>query len=419
MYNVLVVEDNALILNKIKRDISKYEIIKPIFTTTYNEATNLLRKHSDTLQVALLDFNLKDAPEGQVVDLVSLHHIPSIIFTKSLNEKVQKLILKSSVIDFILKDNPNSIKQALDALARTLKNHHTTVLVVDDSKTIRLTLSEQLKQINLNVLEAKDGQEALEIINKNDPHISLVFTDYEMPNMNGLDLTFKLREQYNKDALAIIAISASDNDEIVQKFLKAGANDYVNKPFSNNEIVIRTNSNLELIDLFDTIRNLSNKDFLTGSYNRRYFFESGQAIFDKALRDQRDLVVAMIDIDNFKNINDTYGHDVGDIAIKEIKTLLDKHLRSSDLVARFGGEEYCILLERITLEDAQALFEKIRAAFEANTIDAHGTTIAYTISIGVYYGLCEDLEHMIKRSDEALYTSKENGRNQVTLLQKP
>ena len=415
MYNILLVEDNNIILERLKTEIQKYSLLKPLFAQSYKEAMRVVREYKDDLKIALLDFNLPDAPDGQVVELVNAHKIPSIIFTASLGEKIQRVILKSAVIDYILKDNPNSIKFALDSAVRTLKNYDRTVLIVDDSQSIRLTLSEQLKNIKLNILQAADGKEALEMINSGKHEISLIFTDYEMPNMNGLELTFKLREKYNKDSLGIIAISANDDEEVVQKFLKAGANDYVNKPFSKNEIITRTYANLELIDLFSKIKDLSNKDFLTGSYNRRFFFDSGEAIFSKVKRDQRSIAVAMIDIDKFKNINDTYGHDVGDIALKEIKTILDKQLRSSDLVARFGGEEYCILLENISLDDIHTLFEKVRAAFENNIIDANGIQIRYTVSIGVQYGLESSLEEMIKCSDDALYYSKEHGRNRVTV----
>jgi len=144
-------------------------------------------------------------------------------------------------------------------------------------------------------------------------------------------------------------------------------------------------------------------------------FESGTAIFLKARRKESPIAVAMLDIDKFKNINDTYGHDVGDIAIKEIKKILDKNLRTSDLMARFGGEEFCILLEEISLEDTQKVFEKIRKSFEENINDAERTEIAYTVSIGIEYAMADSLEEMVRLSDEALYFAKENGRNQVKI----
>ena len=236
-----------------------------------------------------------------------------------------------------------------------------------------------------------------------------------MPNMNGHELTFKIREKFKKDQLAIIAISSLDKQETITKFLRFGANDFIHKPFSDNEIVTRINANLELLELFSQIKDLANKDFLTGLYNRRYFFDAGKPMFSKARRKKKEIAVAMLDIDHFKHVNDTYGHDIGDIAIKEVKNILEGVLRSSDLIARFGGEEFCILLEDITQEDTLLVFEKIRKIFEENEIVTPKVTIKYTVSIGISFGLGKNLDAMIKHSDDGLYISKETGRNKLTL----
>lgn len=155
---------------------------------------------------------------------------------------------------------------------------------MDDSTLYRETIKKSLMKINLNVIEASDGLEAIELLEKNSDNISLVVTDYEMPNMDGLELTFKIREKYKKDQLGIITISSVDAQDIISKFLKFGANDFIHKPFSHNEIITRVNSNLELLDLFGRIKDMANKDFLTGAYNRRYFFDSGDSIYSKAKR---------------------------------------------------------------------------------------------------------------------------------------
>ncbi len=414
MKKILIVEDNLILLNLLKNELQNFTDIEPYFATSYKEAMKILRENQGNFHVALLDLNLPDAPNGEVVQLASLHNIPALIFTASLNEKVKDTILKKDIIDFVLKESTISVKQAINSLMRTLKNYDTTILVVDDSRVYRKAISDSLKKIHLNVIEAKDGAEALDILSTHNT-ISLIITDYEMPKVNGLELTLKVREKFQKDEIGIIAISAVNEEDITTKFLKFGANDFIHKPFSHNEIAVRVNSNLELLDLFKKIKDLANKDFLTGAYNRRYFFDAGTSIYEKAKRKEEPLVVAMIDIDKFKNINDTYGHDVGDVAIKEIKKILDANLRASDLMARFGGEEFCILLENITLEDTQILFEKIRKCFANNTISINDLTITYTISTGIYYGLATSLEEMIRLSDEALYDSKENGRNRVTI----
>jgi len=415
MYKVLVVDDSQTVLGLLKKELQQHDTIEPLFVQSYKEAIQVIREYQGNIQAAILDYNLPDAPSGEVILLANSHNIPSVILTGTLDEKVQDLIIKSNVVDFILKEDASSIHSAINSIIRVLKNYETTVLIADDSALYRQSLVSSLKKMHLNIIEAKDGQEALDIINSEKHDISLVITDNQMPRLDGVQLTFTLRKNYNKDELGIIAISASEDEEIVSKFLKFGANDFINKPFTHNEVVTTVNSNLELLDLFDQMKNLANKDFLTGAYNRRYFFDSGTAIFLKEKRKKGSVAVAMLDIDKFKNINDTYGHDVGDVAIKEIKRILDDHLRKSDLMARFGGEEFCILLEGISFEDTQKLFEKIRQGFENNHIDIGEKSISYTVSIGIVYGVSESLEEMIRLSDEALYFAKENGRNQVKI----
>jgi len=159
---------------------------------------------------------------------------------------------------------------------------------------------------------------------------------------------------------------------------------------------------------------LSNTDPMTDAYNRRYFYNVGESIFLKNKRKNTPIIVAMLDIDNFKNINDEYGHNAGDIGIKEVSKILSKYLRESDLFARFGGEEFCILLEDISLEDAKKLFERVRESFEKNTFKYNDIEINYTVSIGVAFGMADSLEDMVRLSDNALYYSKNNGKNRCT-----
>lgn len=415
MKRVLVVDDSKTILKKIEVELSQYDNIEAIFADSYKDAMKKIREFHGNFHAAILDINLPDAKVGEVVGLANSYNIPSVILTGMLNADIKNAIQKKDILANISKSSAKSIKLAVKFIQRALSNYDTTVLIVDDSKLYRKILSDLLKEIKINVLEAEDGFEALQILENTKEKISLVLTDFEMPNLNGLDLTIKIRENHDKNELGIIALSTVDDTNIISDFLRFGANDFINKPFNKNEVAIRINSNLELLDLFTQITDMANKDFLTGAYNRRYFYDSGDAIFLKAKRKESPVAVVMIDIDNFKNINDKYGHDIGDVAIKEIKKILDRNLRASDLMARFGGEEFCILLEDISQENVAMLFEKIRNDFEKNIIKTKNHEIKYTVSFGIAYGLLDSLEAMVNLSDDALYDSKENGRNQVTI----
>ena len=183
-------------------------------------------------------------------------------------------------------------------------------------------------------------------------------------------------------------------------------------------------SSLYLIFLYQKSKDINYKlklqaiqDYMTGAYNRRYFFEVARAIFSKALRKHTKLAVIMMDIDDFKTVNDTYGHDAGDLAIIEVKKILEKNLRKYDLFARFGGEEFCAVLDDISKEDVVRLFEKIRKDFESNIITYNNMKIKYTVSFGIAYGMADSLEKLIKVADEALYESKKNGKNRVTIYE--
>lgn len=413
MKKILIVDDTKTVLLKLKIEVEKFNFIEADYAETYSDAKKLL--DGDVVyHSAILDLNLPDAANGEIVDLAIEHNIPSVILSATNDKDLKNKIFNKGIIDFIHKNDPSSIEFAMESTLRALKNYDTTILVVDDSPLSVSTIKMMLEKLKITILTASDGQEALNVIRKH-PEIKLVITDCEMPNIDGLTLTFKLREIFKKDQLSIIGISSNDDQETISKFLRFGANDFVNKPFSADELINRIIANLELLDLFSKIRDMANTDFLTGLYNRRYFFESGKQIFQKNKRKNSNVAIAMLDIDHFKKINDEYGHDVGDIAIKEVRNVLEKCLRGSDLIARFGGEEFCVFLEEISQDHALELFEKIRKEFMRNSIKISSGEINYTVSIGVCYGMSQKIDEMLSCADQALYQSKENGRNKVTL----
>ena len=417
MKTILLVDDSKTVIAKLEHGIKKdLKDINIITAYSYKEAVKHILSN-DTIHLAILDLNLPDAAQGDIVDFALGKNIPSIVLTGLMNDSIKKFVLEKDILDYFNKQDIVNIQQLTSTIDRTLKNYDSNILIVEDSATQMGVASAILESMHINFKKAKNGEEALDILENSDIKFDLVLTDYNMPKMDGMELTIKIREQYKKDQLGIIVFSATDQPETATKFIKLGANDFINKPYNKMEFITRVNTTLEVIDLFEQTRDLANKDFLTGSYNRRFFFESGEAIFDKARRSDSSLVVAMFDIDKFKSINDTYGHDVGDEAIKEIAKLLNENLRTSDLVARFGGEEFCVLLENIAFDDAKELFEKIRYAFEMNVLKVGEIELSFTVSIGVCYGIENTLDAMIKQADEGLYICKENGRNQVHIYE--
>ncbi len=411
MKNILIVDDSKFILAYVEDALVDLQDTSITKLLSYKETETVLENRS--FHVAILDLNLPDAQNGEIVDLVHRYNIPIIVLTATMNEDTRKIILQKDIIEYVLKKNPKNISYVASIVKRVLANYDEHILVVDDSQTTRLILRIQLEKLHLNVVEAASAQEAIEIIESASVHISMVITDYEMPGMNGVDLTIELRERYNKNQLSIIALSGSESTDIATDFLKHGANDFIKKPFTAEELATRVNINLDVIDLFHELQESANKDFLTGLFNRRYFFEQAELLYNTIQREHDPLVIAMIDIDHFKSINDTYGHHIGDEALKGLAQLFEDPSLKHSIVARFGGEEFCILSKCSHISGSDDFFENIRKKVENNIINVGPISFKYTISIGVYCGINNTLEEMIKFADDKLYKAKEQGRNRV------
>lgn len=415
--NILIIEDDENTLHALQKEVQKHEGLGTLVASTYQDALKLLRKERKNIHFAIIDLTLPDTSAKQIVAMTNSHHIPSIIFTGSSNAELRDLVFHKDVLDYVLKENRDSAAFAIQRAYRFLKHHQRSLLIVDDSPLYRRAIKNAITPINIRVIEAQNGAEALKLIQDKELNISIVITDYNMPVMDGMELTMKIRALYHRNEFAVIAASSVDNRETIHKFLKIGINDFILKPFENDEVLVKVQSALEMLDLFQEIKNLANQDFLTGAYNRRYFFDAGEAIFAKNKRKKLPIAVAMIDIDHFKRINDTYGHDAGDIAIKAVATILRNLLRGSDLFARFGGEEFALLLEDISGEHTEKVMEKIRNAFESQQIVIDDVIhFHYTVSIGLAFGHFATLKEALHVSDHALYQAKEKGRNQCITI---
>lgn len=415
--NILLVDDDSLIVSILKEKLLLLDQdLNILEATNYKDGMKHIIQHSP-IHAAILDICLPDAPNGEMIDYSLGKNIPTVVLTGIYNEKLKNKLLKNNILDYIFKDGRKGINNSIQSINRVLSNYETTVLIVDDSKTQQDILKGMLETIKLKVLVASNGIEALEYVKDKNNHISLVLTDYNMPKMDGMQLISELRDIYDKDELGIIMLSSSKQPEIATKFIKIGANDFIQKPYSFTEVIIRVNSLLHIIDLFHQIKESSYKDFLTGAYNRRYFYTHAQQILENSAKNKENIALALLDVDYFKKINDKYGHDAGDKCIIEVCKILKETLRPTDLIARFGGEEFSILLENISQDQTQTLLENLRKKFEENKIIYNDQTIQFTVSIGAYCATAKQkLEQMLKIADKALYECKDSGRNRLKIL---
>ncbi|MGF1752396.1 response regulator [Vibrio makurazakiensis] len=397
---ILVVEDSRAFRNYLHQQLTSngYEVV---LAECLNEAKEILEHEKDFL-CAVLDYCLPDGQDGEIIDLVLKHDHRVIVLTAMFSDQVRESVLAKGVLDYILKDSMASVSYLLPLINRLTNNQQHKALVVDDSAVVRRYVVQLLEHQYIQTVQAEDGQVALDILQK-DPSITFVITDHDMPNKDGISMIRDIRVHQDRNQLAILGLSGSDDRTMTARFLKAGANDFLYKPFNQEEFFCRVHQLLDMKEAASELYKMANEDALTGLWNRRFLFN--QNCNSCELRS-----IAMLDIDHFKKVNDTYGHDGGDCVLVAMGKTLKAYF-SDDIVTRFGGEEFCIQSCR-PYEEFVARLDNMRQFIENADINHNGTNINITISIGVT-DLEGSLNEQIKIADDRLYIAKENGRNQT------
>ncbi|MBF0177020.1 MAG: diguanylate cyclase [Magnetococcales bacterium] len=409
---ILLLEDSRLLASTLKREMEKHISCQVTTVATFQEAKSLVHQPAHGFTLAVLDLTLPDATQEEIVEFFRGLSIPCIVMTSRFDEALREYVFAKGVIDFVLKDGPASLEYLFSLLMRLHRNREVQILIVDDSRSAREHMKRLLHKHHFQVLEAQDGVEALSILNQHDT-INLVVTDYTMPNMDGYELTRQIRQKWGKDQLAVLGISSVGAHVLSARFLKIGANDFLGKPFLEEEFTCRVTRNVENLERIRALEEAAVRDVLTGLHNRRFLRDVGTQMFSSVQRGKLTLCAAILDVDFFKKVNDTYGHDAGDAVLRTMGGILRRHFSNKDIVARAGGEEFCILVANQPESALQQLFENLRTIIQKTTITHQGVAIPITVSIGVSIHKTDTLDELINQADAALYTAKQNGRNRV------
>jgi diguanylate cyclase (GGDEF)-like protein len=410
LFHILVLDQDAQFTHALKANIERQLPVEVLIVKSVKRAKVILKSYPENFFLGVTSTYIDDADAFEKVDLLGEFKLPMIVLVDQYTDEMRDQLIKRHVIDYVAKDQTTNIKYICDLIARIYKNISVKALIVDDSKVSRFVMARELSLQKFQVLEAANANEAIEIL-KHDEDIKLVLIDHQMPHVNGITLVQKLRETYSKEQLLLIGISTSNEPRLTVKFLKAGANDFISKPFNYETLLCRINQNMDMLDALDFARHLSNVDYLSGVYNRRYFFEQGDNIFHLKPRPPV-ITVIMIDIDFFKNVNDLYGHDIGDEVIKHFASLLKDYFRN-DLVARLGGEEFAVLSTDPAYYDSFSHVDAFRAKVASQRLQIKKHFIQYSCSIGVTNIKRNNLHDMIVHADRLLYNAKNNGRNRI------
>jgi len=375
------------------------------------EACQLLQEHKGHYLAVISGLMLEDAAEGEMLSVALKEEVPTIALTSSLDAETRQKVMDKDVIDYFFKDQ-DGLQDVVNLVTRLLRNEQHKILVVDDSPTYCTYLKVLLQRQHYQVISAFTGEEAVDMLSRSND-ISMVLLDYQLPGMSGYDVIRRIRKQFTSAQLPVIGVSGQMDQQIPAQILKCGANDFMYKGFTVEEFYSRINNMMDLLISVRELQDAAYKDFLTGLHNRQYFYPHANTLIKQSDEEHISIGLAMMDIDHFKKVNDTYGHNGGDEALKVVADKLKEHIRSEDLLARLGGEEFCVIFSDMTPDQMQQRLETIRQSIENTGIPLPEQNISVTISMGLCIRQSEDLEALMEKADQALYQAKANGRNQL------
>ncbi len=289
------------------------------------------------------------------------------------------------------------------------------ILAAEDCELYRLQLERSLAKLGYEIVFATDGNEAWEILQGKDaPRLAIL--DWLMPGLEGVEVCRKLREEEKSPYIYVLLLTARDRKEDIVVGLESGADDYLTKPFHLAELKARLRVGERIVRLQDSLHEMATHDALTGLWNRRAILEIFDRELERAMRHSSCVSAIIADLDHFKRINDTYGHQAGDAVLREAACRMQNAVRKYDSVGRYGGEEFFAVVPDAGTRDALKQAERIRHALSASAIQFQETEITVTMSVGVassHDAREAGAEELIRLADEALYRAKDNGRDRV------
>ncbi len=410
---MLLVEDSRMFATALKYGLESVHGIRVTHCSSLAALKEALEQAPESFSLAVLDLNLPDAPNCEALEFVLDNQVPAVVFTAAFNDHTREEILGRGVLDCVIKHQPESINLLIGAVDRALTNGKTTVLLADSDAASRSELADILRRQRISVCEVASAADALQVLDSGEA-VDLVVTDLDLADMSGAALLAEVERRQGDGALPVIGLSDSGDRRAGARFLEAGGTDFIQKPFLEAEFNGRIAQTAGVQKRLQTLQRQAASDYLTDLYNRRHFFLAGPRLVEQCLRRGEPTAIAVLDIDHFKRLNDTYGHEIGDIVLKHVAKRLSVLVGEDHLLARLGGEEFGVLFNGCDVRRAFAFCDALRLELAKSRIVADDEELTITVSIGLAtIETSEAFENYLHAADQFLYMAKHAGRNRV------
>ncbi len=323
-------------------------------------------------------------------------------------------VARANAKEFFIKPyNISDIIDRIDSAVTTTKIDPYRVLIIDDSYELAKFFSLTLENEGFNSNYITKPLNVLEAITHYQPE--LILLDLYMPECTGFELAAVIRQQENYIDVPIVFLSSETDMKTQLQAMQRGGDEFLTKPISPEHLIIAVKTR---IDRYRQLKSLFVKDSLTGLHNHTSIKQNIETEILRAQRNRKQVCLVMIDVDYFKQVNDTYGHNAGDNVLKGLARLMRQRLRQTDILGRYGGDEFVVILPETEINDAKLVIDKLRCDFEKLQFKDKGRNIAVTITCGIAsYPPAKDSENLSISADVALYKAKELGRNKVVIYE--
>jgi diguanylate cyclase (GGDEF)-like protein len=411
---VLIAEQEQAVRDALAERVFNSLGVQADTVNTASAVRKLLQSHANEFVLAVVDTRLPDAPDGEVLEVLTQNNIPTIALSSSVNEHVVDRLQDRHIIDCVLKRNDEDINLIADIVERTLCNHQRKIIFFSNNDFNRKNIRQLLDIHRYTVIDVRNEAEIRRQLGSHSD-TSLILIDHHSIQHDELQLINSLRQQYRREDLAIAVVCDEQNSRSSARMLRAGATDVIHRQHQTDEFYYRVQQCVESIERVREIKYSATRDLLTGVYNRDYVFDIGKKLFAGAQRGDTTLAVAVLEIDNISDLTTTHGIEVSNAVLKATANLLSNEFRKNDVLARYSADKFICLATNVGSHNARMVFERVRQKLATSPVEYQSHVVSTSATIGVSTNADDSFLGMIANAELQLENAIETGRNAVSV----